>query len=64
MAPLQSITEADSPTKTNSQSAKQILISYVRAEASEYALDLKAELENLNLSVYLVSGLDVLWLIW
>lgn len=59
MTPLHSITEADSPIKTNnSQPAKQILISYVRAEASEYALDLKSELENLNLSVYLVSGCD------
>lgn len=55
MAPMHSITEADSPIKTNSQPAKQILISYVRAEASEYALDLKAELENRNISVYLVS---------
>lgn len=53
MAPMHSITEADSPIKTNSQPAKQILISYVRAEASEYALDLKAELENRNISVYL-----------
>ena len=37
------------------ESAKQILISYVRAEASQYALDLKQELEALNFSVYLVS---------
>ena len=36
------------------QDAKQILISYVRAEASQYALDLKVELEGLNFSVYLV----------
>ncbi|XP_072026716.1 uncharacterized protein [Amphiura filiformis] len=37
----------------NPESAKQILISYVRAEASQYALDLKQELEAQNFSVYL-----------
>ena len=35
--------------------AKQILLSYVRAEASQYALQLKEELMHLGFSVYLVS---------
>ena len=52
-------TDADAPVTPNIPlspgSAKQILISYVRAEASQYALDLKQELENQNFSVYLVS---------
>ncbi len=34
---------------------KQVLISYVRAEAAEHALSLKEALLSLNLSVYLVS---------
>ncbi|XP_063963431.1 uncharacterized protein LOC129273642 isoform X2 [Lytechinus pictus] len=47
-------TNPDSPfTSKAPASAKQILISYVRAEATQYALDLKIELEALKFSVYL-----------
>ena len=34
---------------------KQLLISYVRAEAANYALHLKAKLAELGYSVYLVG---------
>ncbi|KAJ8317747.1 hypothetical protein KUTeg_005651 [Tegillarca granosa] len=44
----------------NIQYAKQILISYVRADAAHHALDLKQELSLLGFSVYLVKLADVL----
>lgn len=40
----------------NIQYAKQILISYVRADAAHHALELKQELSHLGFSVYLVSS--------
>ncbi|XP_030841605.1 uncharacterized protein LOC763292 isoform X2 [Strongylocentrotus purpuratus] len=47
-------TNPDSPFTSKAPiSAKQILISYVRAEATQYALDLKTELEMQKFSVYL-----------
>ena len=48
---------ADNPdcAPVDSKKAKQILISYVRAEAAQAALELKRELEKLRYSVYLVS---------
>ncbi|XP_071793032.1 uncharacterized protein [Asterias amurensis] len=53
--PLSPIPHGDSflTNKSISHQAKQILISYVRAEASQYALDLKKALEELKFSVYL-----------
>ena len=56
--PLSPIPHGDSflTNKSISHQAKQILISYVRAEASQYALDLKKALEELKFSVYLVSA--------
>ncbi|XP_038070958.1 uncharacterized protein LOC119739902 isoform X2 [Patiria miniata] len=53
--PLSPIPHGDSflLSKSKRQAAKQILISYVRAEASQYALDLKTALEDLKFSVYL-----------
>ncbi|XP_071476879.1 uncharacterized protein [Diadema antillarum] len=54
LPPFETLTDVDSPfSKQQQQSAKQILISYVRAEATQYALDLKNELEALQFSVYL-----------
>ncbi|XP_022091661.1 uncharacterized protein LOC110979851 isoform X2 [Acanthaster planci] len=53
--PISPIPHGDSflQSKSVRLPAKQILISYVRAEASQYALDLKTALENLKFSVYL-----------
>lgn len=39
---------------------RPILISYVRAEAAQYALDLKQELVTMGFSVYLVRSISVL----
>ena len=39
----------------DSSCSKQVLISYVRAEAAQHALDLKEELSHLGFSVYLVG---------
>ncbi|XP_061171783.1 uncharacterized protein LOC133181268 [Saccostrea echinata] len=60
---LERVSPADSSVGDVTGSVKQILISYVRAEAAQHALRLKQELSALGFSVYLDvheirSGLD------
>ena len=59
--------DADRPTTLipmqETPEAKQILISYVRAEAAQQALALKNELSLLGYSVYLVSD-GIVWKRW
>ena len=43
------------PSTDSDSVNKQILISYVRAEAAQHALSLKEQLSELGFSVYLVS---------
>ncbi|XP_062566077.1 uncharacterized protein LOC134228434 isoform X2 [Saccostrea cucullata] len=60
---LERVSPADSSVGDMTGSVKQILISYVRAEAAQHALRLKQELSHLGFTVYLDvheirSGLD------
>lgn len=52
---MERISPADSSVGDVTGSVKQILISYVRAEAAQHALRLKQELSALGFTVYLVS---------
>lgn len=46
--------ESDKRIRITKENVKPILISYVRAEAAQYALDLKQELVKQGFNVYLV----------
>lgn len=58
---LERISPADSSVGDVTAAVKQILISYVRAEAAQHALRLKQELSALGFSVYLVGLSVLLW---
>ena len=60
---LERISPADSSVGDVTAAVKQILISYVRAEAAQHALRLKQELSALGFSVYLVGLSALLWFI-
>ena len=58
MSSASSASNCNDDQKSTHKSKKQLLISYVRAEAADYALHLKIQLAEMGYSVYLVILLD------